>query len=57
MEGVHTCYFMGQGERIEVTHQAHSRDMFARGALRAAAWIGSQKPGKLYAMPDVLFGA
>ncbi len=52
--GVHTVYFMGPGERIEVTHQAHSRENFAGGALRAARWLAGQKPGKLYSMRDVL---
>lgn len=51
--GVHTVYFIGNGERIEVTHHAHSRDNFARGALRAAHWLVRQKPG-LYAMTDML---
>lgn len=51
--GVHTVYFIGNGERIEVTHHAHSRDNFARGALRAAHWIVRQKPG-LYSMTDML---
>ena len=52
--GVHTVYFLGQGERIEINHQAHSREMFAKGAVRAAVWLSSQKPGKLYGMPDML---
>lgn len=52
--GVHTVYYMGPGERIEITHQAHSRENFANGALRAARWIVSQKPGCLYTMQDVL---
>ncbi len=52
--GVHTMYFMGPGERIELTHQAHSRENFAQGALRAAKWIGSQPVGKLYSMEDML---
>ncbi len=52
--GVHTVYFMGPGERIEVTHQAHSRENFAGGALRAARWLAGRGPGKLYSMPDVL---
>lgn len=51
--GVHTVYFMGQGERVEVTHQAHSRTNFAQGALRAAGWLATQKPGKLYSMADL----
>ncbi len=52
--GVHTAYFLGQGERIEVTHHAHSRENFARGALRAARWMQARKAGKLYSMQDVL---
>jgi dihydrodipicolinate reductase len=52
--GVHTAYFIGQGERIEVTHHAHSRENFAHGALRAARWMQGRKPGKLYSMQDVL---
>lgn len=51
--GVHTVYFMGPGERIEVSHQAHSRETFAQGALRAAAWLATRKPGKLYGMQDM----
>ena len=52
--GVHTVYFMGPGERIEVTHQAHSRENFANGALRAVRWMHGRAPGKLYSMQDVL---
>ena len=52
--GVHTAYFIGQGERIEITHHAHSRENFARGALRAARWMQRKHPGKLYSMQDVL---
>ncbi len=52
--GVHTVYFMGQGERIEVTHQAHSRENFAQGALRAAQWLARQPAGRLYTMQDML---
>ncbi|SDL62309.1 dihydrodipicolinate reductase [Maridesulfovibrio ferrireducens] len=51
--GDHTAYFFGPGERIEVTHRAHSRDTFAQGALRAAAWLADQKPGKVYCMADI----
>jgi 4-hydroxy-tetrahydrodipicolinate reductase len=51
--GDHTAYFLGPGERIEVTHRAHSRETFAQGALRAARWLKDQKPGKLYSMADV----
>ena len=52
--GVHTVYYFGPGERIEVTHQAHSRENFASGALRAARWLHGVKPGKLYSMQNVL---
>lgn len=54
--GVHTLYFMGPGERIELTHQAHSRENFAEGALKAAFWLADKKPGTLYSMQDVLKG-
>jgi len=52
--GDHTVYFFGPGERIEVTHRAHSRENFARGALRAAIWLSGQKPGRLYSMGQLL---
>jgi 4-hydroxy-tetrahydrodipicolinate reductase len=52
--GDHTVYFFGPGERIELTHRAHSRENFARGALRAATWLSSQKPGQLYSMGQLL---
>jgi 4-hydroxy-tetrahydrodipicolinate reductase len=51
--GEHTVLFGGMGERIEVTHRAHTRDTFAQGAVRAAKWVVNQKPG-LYDMGDVL---
>ena len=51
--GDHTVLFAGDGERIEITHKASSRLAFARGALRAAAWLAAQPPG-LYDMQDVL---
>ena len=51
--GEHTVLFGGMGERIEVTHRAHSRDNFARGALRAARWVIG-RPAGLYDMQDVL---
>jgi 4-hydroxy-tetrahydrodipicolinate reductase len=51
--GEHTVIFAGVGERIEITHRAHSRDNFARGAVRAALWVVGQPPG-LYDMQDVL---
>jgi 4-hydroxy-tetrahydrodipicolinate reductase len=51
--GDHTIIFATQGERLELTHKASSRDTFAEGALRAASWAVKQKPG-LYDMQDVL---
>ena len=51
--GDHTILYGGPGERIEITHRAHTRDTFARGALRAAQWVMKQPPG-LYSMNDVL---
>lgn len=51
--GEHTVLFGGMGERLEVTHRAHSRDNFARGAVRAALWVVNQPTG-LYDMQDVL---
>jgi 4-hydroxy-tetrahydrodipicolinate reductase len=51
--GEHTVYFIGMGERIEITHRAMSRDMFARGAVRAASWLGGKDAG-FYDMQDVL---
>lgn len=51
--GEHTVLFAGLGERIELTHRAHSRDNFARGAIHAAQWVINQPPG-LYDMQQVL---
>jgi len=51
--GEHTVIFSGPGERLELTHRAGSREIFARGALRAARWIIGKPPG-LYSMQHVL---
>lgn len=51
--GEHTVVFGAPGERLELTHRAHSRDTFARGALRAARFVAGRAPG-LYSMQDVL---
>src|SRR3989339_1475772 len=51
--GEHTLYLAGPGERLELTHKAHSRDNFASGALQAAKWLSS-KPAGFYDMQDVL---
>jgi len=51
--GEHTVMFGGIGERLELTHRAHNRDNFARGAVRAALWVVKQNAG-MYDMQDVL---
>lgn len=51
--GDHTVIFAALGERVELTHKASDRAIFARGALRAAQWLVGQKPG-VYDMQDVL---
>jgi 4-hydroxy-tetrahydrodipicolinate reductase len=51
--GEHTVVFGTVGERLELTHRAHSRDTFAQGALRAARFVAAAPPG-LYSMHDVL---
>jgi 4-hydroxy-tetrahydrodipicolinate reductase len=51
--GEHSVIFAGPAERLELTHKAEDRMIFARGALHAAAWAHGQKPG-LYSMMDVL---
>lgn len=51
--GEHTISFGSLGETVTIGHSAHTRDTFARGALRAAQWLVGRKPG-LYTMTDVL---
>ena len=51
--GDHTVIFAGSGERVELTHRASDRAVFARGALRAAQWVVASRPG-VYDMQDVL---
>jgi 4-hydroxy-tetrahydrodipicolinate reductase len=51
--GDHTVLFAALGERLELTHRASDRGIFARGALRAAQWVASRPPG-VYDMQDVL---
>lgn len=53
--GDHTVTFCAMGERIEITHRAHTRDTFVRGAIRAARFLAGKKPG-MYGMRDVLSG-
>lgn len=51
--GDHTVLFAADGERVEITHKASDRSIFANGALRAAAWLAG-RPAGLYSMQDVL---
>ena len=51
--GEHTIYFIGRGERLELTHRAATRGHFAAGAVRAGAWILGREPG-LYRIEQVL---
>ncbi len=51
--GEHSVIFAGAGERLELTHRAEDRGLFARGAIRAALWAQPREPG-LYGMDDVL---
>lgn len=51
--GDHSVIFAGEGERVELTHRAEDRAVFARGAVKAALWAHGRKAG-LYSMADVL---
>lgn len=51
--GDHTVLFAGDGERIEIKHQAHTRQAFAAGVVKAAEWVYSEEPG-IYSMDDIL---
>src|SRR5690606_24140839 len=51
--GDHTVHLLGPGERLELTHRATSRDVFAAGAIAAARYLQAQKPG-LYELSDML---
>ena len=52
--GDHTALFAGAGERIEITHRAHTREAFAKGAIRAARWVVNAPKG-LHDIAEVLF--
>jgi 4-hydroxy-tetrahydrodipicolinate reductase len=54
--GDHSVYFFGPGERLELTHRATNRDLFASGAIRAARWLAG-KPARRYTLADVVRGA
>ena len=51
--GDHSVHLIGEFDRIEITHQAMSRDLFAAGALRAARYLATQQPGR-YTLADIL---
>lgn len=51
--GEHTALLLGQGERVELSHRATDRSIFARGALETAAWLAEKKPGS-YRIDDLL---
>ncbi len=51
--GTHTVWFAGSGERLTITHEATDRAIFARGAIQAALWLATQKPGR-YTMSNIL---
>ncbi|MCE7887830.1 MAG: 4-hydroxy-tetrahydrodipicolinate reductase [Alphaproteobacteria bacterium PRO2] len=51
--GDHRVFFYGEGERVELSHIATNRSLYARGAIRAALWTKGKKPG-LYSMKDIL---
>jgi 4-hydroxy-tetrahydrodipicolinate reductase len=51
--GEHSVFFASEGERIELIHRATDRDIFARGALDAAAWLAARSPG-VYTLQDLL---
>ena len=53
VKGEHTVFVIGDTERIELTHRAYDRRVFAQGAILAAEWVKGRKPG-LYSMADVL---
>lgn len=52
--GDHTVMFIGNSECIEIKHQAHSREIFVGGAVKAALWVVNQKKGVVYDMADVM---
>jgi 4-hydroxy-tetrahydrodipicolinate reductase len=51
--GDHTVFFFGDGERVELTHRASNRDLFAHGAVRAAGWLAGKSPGR-YQLADLI---
>lgn len=52
--GEHTVMYFGDGERLEFTHRAHSRDCFAAGCVKSIIWVSGKKDGKVHSFPEVL---
>ncbi|MDJ0850178.1 MAG: 4-hydroxy-tetrahydrodipicolinate reductase [Myxococcota bacterium] len=52
--GEHTVYFVGRGERLELSHRSATRDHFARGAVRAATWLTGGRPPGMYRVEEAL---
>jgi 4-hydroxy-tetrahydrodipicolinate reductase len=52
--GDHTVLYAGKGERLEITHRAHSREAFAQGALKAIEWINEKERSGIYSMDDMM---
>jgi 4-hydroxy-tetrahydrodipicolinate reductase len=52
--GDHTVLYAGKGERLEITHRAHSRECFAQGAIKAIEWINNKEKSGIYSMDDML---
>ncbi len=52
--GDHTVLYAGKGERLEITHRAHSREAFAQGAIKAIEWISSKEKSGIYSMDEMM---
>ncbi len=52
--GDHTVLYAGKGERLEITHRAHSREAFAQGALKAIEWISGKEEARIYSMEEMM---
>ena len=52
--GEHTVLYAGKGERLEITHRAHSREAFSQGAIKAIEWINRKEEARIYSMDDMM---
>ena len=52
--GDHTVLYAGKGERLEITHRAHSREAFAQGAIKAIEWINGKEKSEIYSMDEMM---